>query len=456
MNINLKNAKELQTIKGWGTSACWWSQACPQNETAEEIANLLYTQEGLNLNIYRYNVGGGTDEENYRVKNPWRRTENPLIYDKENESYSWDFSKDANAVSFMKRCLDKGNIDTLIFFANSPHYSLCSTGQASGSLLYHTCNLPKMNYRKFATTFLDITQHFLDEGYPVKYVSPINEPQWKWGGGFVWQEGCHYECEEVVEVLHIFAEEIIKRNMPVKLYAPESGAMLENTPEYLEAILADETIMKVLDVFAFHSYHSDNDVELRYEFKEKLVDKHPEIRFDMSEWCELPNKSHTKNFKGALITARIIGQDMAYTGSITWTSWVAVNQFSIKEDGFDYSDATITANDDFSSWYVAKRYYGFAHFSKYIPVGSTVLDFGFRPMNDDNDFNAFAYKTPNGETVVVVVNEGDDNEVVIDGDFSSMKIVKSVQDDELKEIFDGTFDKNIKSSSNSIMTIILK
>lgn len=456
MIIDLKNAKPLQTTKGWGTSACWWSQYCPEGDTAEEIANLLYSKDGLNLNIYRYNVGGGTDEENYRVKNPWRRTESPLIFDKENETYSWDFSKDKNAVSFMKRCLDKGNIDTLIFFANSPHYSLCSTGQASGSLLYHTCNLPKMNYRKFATTFLDITQHFIDEGYPVKYVSPINEPQWKWGGGYVWQEGCHYECEEVVEVLHIFAEEILKRNMPVKLYAPESGAMLENTPEYLEAILKDETIMKVLDVFAFHSYHNDNEPEMRYEFKEQLVDKNPDLRFDMSEWCELPNKSHTKNFKGALITARIIGQDMAYTGSQSWTSWVAVNQISIKEDVFDYGDATLEASNDFSEWYIAKRYYGFAHFSKYIPVGSTVLDFSFRPMNDSNDFNAFAYKTPDDENVIVVVNEGEDNSIEIVGDYKNMRVIKSVQDDELKEIKNGDFESVIDVEQNSIMTIILK
>lgn len=455
MNINLKDATKLQKIKGWGTSSCWWSQYCPQNETAEEIANLLYTKDGLNLNIYRYNVGAGTDEDNYRVANPWRRTESPLLFDRETEEYSWDFSRDANAVSFMKRCLDKGNIDTLIFFANSPHYSLCSTGQGSGSLLMHTCNLPKMNYRKFATTFLDITQHFLDEGYPVKYVSPINEPQWKWGGSYVWQEGCHYETEEVVEVLHIFAEEIIKRGMPVRLYAPESGALLENTPEYLEAIKQDDTIMSVLDVFAYHSYHSDNDVQARYDFKKQLVDANPDINFEMSEWCELPNKSHTKNFKGALITARIIGQDMAYTGSQSWTSWVAVNQISIKEDGFDYGDATLYANNDFSTWGIAKRYYGFAHFSKYIPVGSTVLDFGFRP-DEDNTFNAFAYQTPNDETVLVIVNEGEDTEFTIDGDYSAMKIISSYQDNELKDVYNGAYQSKLSIAKDTIQTIILK
>lgn len=88
----------------------------------------------------------------------------------------------------------------------------------------------------------------------------------------------------------------------------------------------------------------------------------------MSEWCELPNKSHTKDFKGALITARIIGQDIVYSGCVSWTSWVAVNNFSIKEDGFDYSDAMITADFDFSDWYVAKDIMGLLIFQNLFPL----------------------------------------------------------------------------------------
>ena len=74
----------------------------------------------------------------------------------------------------MRKCLDLGNIDTLIVFANSPHWSQTSTGQASGSLMMHTCNLPKANYRKFADYFLTATQRLIDEGFPVKYVSTID------------------------------------------------------------------------------------------------------------------------------------------------------------------------------------------------------------------------------------------------------------------------------------------
>ena len=453
MKINLVNAKKMQTLKGFGTSSCWWSHYCKNEKTQDEIAELLYGDSGLKLNIYRYNIGGGTDENNYRVENPWRRTESMFVFDREKEEGYWDFSLDATAKEVMRKCLDKGNIDTLIVFANSPHWSQTSTGQASGSLMYHTCNLPKMNYRKFADYILTVTQELIDDGFPVKYVSPINEPQWKWGGSFVWQEGCHYEPEEMAEVMHIFAEEIIKRNMSVKLYGPESGEMMGLTPEYLELLKKDELVMSVMPIFAYHSYHSDNDVKIRADFKNELVAKNPELRFDMSEWCELPNKSHTKDFKGALITARIIGQDLIYAGAESWTSWVAVNQFSIKEDGFDYSDATLTATDDYSEWYVAERYYGFAHFSKYIPKNSVCLDNGFFP-DENNDFNAFSFLTPENKTVTVIVNESSEKEIILDGGFSKMQVIESLQEYKLKTVYEGDFNNNIKVKENSVLTII--
>lgn len=455
MKIDLREMKKLQTLKGWGTSACWWSQYCADEKAAEEIAELLYGDSGLGLNIYRYNIGGGTDPQNCRVTNPWRVTESFYKYDRENATGEYDYTADKTAINMMKRCLQKGNVDTLIVFANSPHYSHTSTGQASGSLINHTCNLPMSNYRKFADYFLTCTQTLIDMGFPVKYVSPINEPQWKWGGSYVWQEGCHYETEEMVAVYHIFAEEIIKRGMDVKLYGPESGEMMGLTPEYIKAITADETIMKVMDIFAYHSYHDDNNPKIRLDFKKEIVEKYPQFRFDMSEWCELPNKSHTKNFKGALITARIIGQDLAYAGAESWTSWVAVNQFSIKEDGNDYSDATITATNDFSDWYVARRYWGFAHFAKYIPVGSVCLDNGFFP-DETNDFNAFSFLKPNGETVTVVVNEGEERELEINGNYTEMKIIQSVDEDYLNEIYNGEFNGKITVKQNSILTVIAK
>ena len=455
MRIDLDNTVKMQKITGFGTSSCWWSPFCKGAKAQKKIASLLYGDEGLGLNIYRYNVGAGFDPDNCRISNPWRRSESFYKFDIESEQGEYDFSADKTAVDFMKKCLAHGNIDTLILFANSPHWSFTSSGQSSGSLLYHTCNLPKMNYKKYADYFLTITQHFLDEELPVKYISPINEPQWKWGGPHVWQEGCHYDVDEVAEVFHIFAKEIKKRKIPVKLYGPESGEMGGLTKKYLKAFMADKDIRDTLGAFAFHSYHSDNKPRDRVKFKKGLVSENPKLRFDMSEWCELPNKSHARNFRGALITARVIGQDLIYAGSSSWTSWVAVNQISIKDDGFDYSDGLMSASDDFSEWYINERYYALAHFSKYIPVGSYCLDLSFFP-DRKNEFNVFAFRTPSRETVLVIVNEGKEREIEIGGRFKSMKSIVSDKDSKLKINYDGDFRSAIDIESETITTLILK
>ena len=454
MKINLLNGKAMQTTKGWGTSACWWSQACKDSDTQDKIIDLLYGKDGLGLNIYRYNIGGGTDPENFRVPDPWRRTESMMLFDKEKEEESWDFTRDRTAVEVMKKALATGNVDTLILFANSPHYSQTSTGQASGGFLKHTCNIPKSKYKAFADYFLTVTEHFIREGLPVTYISPINEPQWKWGGNIVWQEGCHYEPEEVAEVLHIFATEIRRRNIPVRLCIPESGELLQTTPKYLYTLLADDDIMSLTDIIAYHSYHVDDSPESRYEFRDQIVRAHPQYRFDMTEWCELPCKHHTRDFKGALITARIIGQDMSICRAVSWTSWVAVNGIATKEDGYDYADSLISASADFSRWSIAERYYGFAHFSKYIPVGSTALDIGLRPTADNNDFNAFAFKRPDGKNVLVAVNEGGEMPLEIVGEYAHMQVIKSDKSEKLATVYDGEFKPQITVDRDTIITAL--
>ncbi|MDE5604939.1 MAG: hypothetical protein K2I73_05100 [Eubacterium sp.] len=458
ITVDLKNAEKKQTLKGFGTSACWWSQNVSDEKTADEISDLLYSEKGLNLNIYRYNVGGGWNEKNCRVFNPWRKCESFYVYDDNNEDEhykgdGYDFEKDKNAYSFMKTCLAKGSIDTVILFANSPHYSFTSSGQASGSLMHHTCNLPKCNYKRFAEYFLDITEHFIEDGIPVTHISPINEPQWKWGGNHVWQEGCHYEPEEVAEVFHIFAEELEKRNLDIQLYGPESGEIGGLTEEYLRLFKNDKLIMKHLGAFAIHSYHVDNDTQIRKDFYNNIVIPNPDIRFDMSEWCELPCKSDTKSIKGALITARIIGNDFSLLGAESWTSWVAVNQiYDVKGDGKDYSDGLLSATNGFTYYYIAKRYYAFLHFSKFIKIGATVLKIEYA---SDSKLNVYTFVNPDGQKVAVIVNEGKAEDIEFLTDEKNCEIYTTTAKKNFRKDFSGAFNGSIHSKASSITTVVL-
>jgi len=197
--------RTIQTFEGWGTSACWWPQMIEDETMAEEIARALFSADGLNLDIYRYNVGGGeNDNPASRIWERARRTESFYVYNPGTEQYEYDFSRDANARRMLDKAVEQGAKE-VVLFCNSPHFSMTRSGQASGGLEESVSNLPPENYQAFVDYLLTIADWFVEQGYPVSGISPINEPQWGWGGGWVGQEGCHYTPEETVTLLELFA-----------------------------------------------------------------------------------------------------------------------------------------------------------------------------------------------------------------------------------------------------------
>ena len=119
-----------QEITGWGTSAAWWSQIAGDSENAEELARLLYSEEGLGLNIYRYNVGAGEKDQEHSVildyaphNYDWRASESFLVYNEETGEYEYDWTQDAAAQKMLDLCLNYGCIDTVVLFANSSSLS---------------------------------------------------------------------------------------------------------------------------------------------------------------------------------------------------------------------------------------------------------------------------------------------------------------------------------------------
>lgn len=448
MKINLSSAGKLKILKGFGGSAAWWSPQIKDEKTARDVAALLYGDDGLKMNIYRYNVGGGYENNNLRMANPWRKVESFMEKD---GSYNWE--KDEYGVGMMKAALDTGNIDTLIFFVNSPHFAHTVSGQTSGGFTEYFSNLDKNKYDDFAKYLIDIAEHFIEEGYPVKYISPINEPQWKWGGDYVWQEGCHYEPQEVKACFLAFARELERRKSSLLLYGPESGNISDLTKEYYNLLASDERIMKYLDVFAYHSYGSDDDIQNKIQFGEWAEKNVKTPRFDMSEWCELPCKNDTESIESALIMARIIGEDLIYSRADSWTAWVCANQWdNAVRDGKCYSDGLLVAKDDFSDYYRAMRYYAVAHYSKYIPSGSISLDIGY---NTSRKFSVFAFETPDKSTVLVVSNSSNASRVLEpDIAYECAEVISTTQEYQLrKEI---VFSKKITVAPKSIATVIIK
>ena len=161
---------QYQSMTGFGASAAWWAQTVPQGaQSAADLATSLYTDEGIGLTIYRYNIGGGSWDYNayedhaagdFVVYPEMRNTQSAFIaenYDKSRsaadnfaDDANYDFSKDANALEFMRLCAEQegSTVERIILFANSPHYLLTTSGKTNGDYAYQS-NLPKENYQAY-------------------------------------------------------------------------------------------------------------------------------------------------------------------------------------------------------------------------------------------------------------------------------------------------------------------
>ncbi len=468
LTINLENQSE--EFAGFGCSSCWWSQIVGKSENKEEVAKLLYSKEGLGLNIYRYNVGAGS-ADNFKdtIWDPWRRSESFYVYDYETETGYYDFTRDAAAQEFLDLCLSYGCIDTVVLFANSPHYSMTVNNKSGGNENWWTCNLPEENFEAYADYFLTITEYFLDKGVPVKYISPVNEPNWAWGqGGNQSQEGCFYDSESLYGVYKAFAKEIQERGLDIKLSGPEIGEIGGRIWEWFEYMYNDPEIRPYLANLSYHSYWTDNLVTRKIDLGKWIKENVPGIHVEMSEWCHLPCTAPIDSIDGAILQARVIANDINFTDVNSWTAWVGVNGIGVGSDGKDYSDGLLVANADASEIGVAMRYYAMAHYTKFIPVGSKKVEttkdiFDYVEVKDGNGVvtdgnyltNMVSFLTPDGKVVTVITNEGADRDVKFKVDRSNMTVYTTTQAAQLEETYSGKKTK-ITIPEKSITTIVFE
>ena len=88
--FNDTNGDGLGEFEGWGTSLCWWANRIGYSEQlTSQAAELFFSDEGLDMNIGRYNVGGG-DATGEIQEVPVN--ENALFYDLETEGRTPEYA----------------------------------------------------------------------------------------------------------------------------------------------------------------------------------------------------------------------------------------------------------------------------------------------------------------------------------------------------------------------------
>lgn len=443
--IVIDKTKKYQTFEEFGTSSCWWAQTISDDALAREIAEKLYDEEkGLGLKIFRYNIGGGeADNPDCRIWDTARRTESFYVLNEETGEYTYDFSRDANARRVMDYAVEYG-AEKIILFCNSPHFSMTKSGHASGGLEEYSSNLPKENYKSFVDYVLTIADWFVEQGYPIYAISPINEPQWSWGSpDWVGQEGCHYEPEEAIELLEMFAIEMQKRNSPYKLNGPENGQMNWGYYAYVEKFFESEILNNFCDTYSGHSYWMDNTYEEKAEVGKKIRKEYPDKKYEMSEWCELPLTIDSTTIDSGLYMAKVIVDDLNLMNAVSWQSWTAVN-----------GDGLMDRNAD-GELILYNRYYAFKHFTSFIKPGMTRVRI-FENMKKKSTLKTVAFTGDNNETVIVIVNPDNEQNLKIGGIIGEAKIYLTDTEHNCEKIYEGKFEKNITIPEKSIMTIRVK
>lgn len=432
-----------QTFENFGTSSAWWAQTIDDEDTAKEIARMLYDSEtGLGLSVFRYNIGAGeADNPDTRVAYETRKTESFYVLNEETGEYEYDFTRDKNARRMLDLAVEYG-ADEVILFCNSPHYSMTVSGQASGGLSEYQSNLPEKNYEAFVDYVLTIADWFVEQGYPVTAISPINEPQWGWGGEWVGQEGCHYTADETVAVLELFATTMKERGCTYKLNGPESGQMDSNYYEYIDKFFASDILNEFCDTYSGHSYWLDNNIWAKTETGNKFLEQYPDKKFEMSEWCELPLTIDSTTIDSGLYMANIIIQDLNLLNAVSWQSWTAVNG-----DGLmDIIDGELI---------IYNRYYAYKHFSSFIEEGMTRLEV-LDSFKENSQLASTAFTDEEKNVIILVNNSETEQEINLGGIcYTDMEVYRTDADTNCEQIYSGEFEKSQVLPAKSITTFII-
>ena len=265
---NLDVANAFQEFDGWGLSLSWWAteigdwtrQGSSGMQKREEVMEAIYGNSGLNLNIARYNVGGGDDPSHTHMTDDrntpgWRGATKSTATDPSgneyttytaNENYYFTES-DGSTIDWQNTpdwrqlwVLDwiQSNRDDVLteYYSNSPPYWMTNSGCTSGGVktdsdlkdnLYGSDkygntdrglpneNLPEGNNQLFVEYLLDVYEYLTSQGFTFENIQPFNESSsnyWYWGANGD-QEGCHFSAQQQIEILHLLDLEMQKRGI---------------------------------------------------------------------------------------------------------------------------------------------------------------------------------------------------------------------------------------------------
>ncbi len=384
--ITVDPAKRFQVVKGFGASGAWWPNYVAEfpAEDRDRILRLLFTDGGADLTIYRYNLPAGDGED---VTDPLRRT--ALV---EVAPGKYDFERDWKARRILREVRALG-VERFVLFTKSPPPRMLRNGKVSGGEGGGSNLRPEFR-KDFARYLLDLTEHYTKEfDLPEVVLSPINEPQWRWGGDGRRQEGCHYTPSELRDMVRTLVEENRRRGLDIEIETSESGEWKGENRDFAKALFDDPVIAAGMRTYAVHSYWSSD--EDRRKFVEWFRGRYPNKALAMTEYCQMEH-GHDLGIESGLRMADVMHEDLVVAEVESWQWWLCVFAGG-------YKDALIYAHPETRKIEPTKRLWVMGNFSRFVRPGATRV-----AARAEGELKASAYLTPDGSAVaVVIINRGE-------------------------------------------------
>ncbi len=244
VTVRLDPSYKQQKFEGWGTSLAWFANATGDYPPAirEKLARLLFGDDGLNLNIARYNIGGGNapDVKDYlraggAVEGWWKApagtTREDVDWWDADDPADWNKNADATQRWWVDRI--KKDITHWEAFSNSPPWFMTESGYVSGNFDAGKDQLKTDSVEDFARYLVGVTER-LEKAHGIKVdtLDPFNEPNTNYWGTKLGADGRPVGGRQ--EGAHIGPE---LQQKVIKALAP----VLEKSRTHAEISAMDET-----------------------------------------------------------------------------------------------------------------------------------------------------------------------------------------------------------------------
>ena len=389
--INIDTNQIDQTIEGWGSSLCWWAAQVGTWKEAkvDSIVDLITSPEKLNMNIFRYNIGGGDDPAHlggHMVKGKGKRAEMEGFKSSVSAPYNW--SADKGQRILMLKIKAKRPDAVFEAFSNSPPYWMTFSGCAAGNVDPLQDNLKPEFYGAFCDYLIDVCKHYKEQyGIEFKTLEPFNESTSNYWYNLGSQEGCHFTPKTQMKIIRILAPKLKASGLKTVISASDE-TNIASCIKVLKAYQSAGDILEKVGQLNTHTYSGTNSERTGAYQLTKSIGK----PFWQSETG--PSGKSKTSFGSNLGLAQKLFDDMRYMKPQAWLDWQLMEE---RNDVW----CLMRCNFNTQEYKIVKNFYVRMQITRFFKQGYSIVETG-------NDEVLAAINPEKTELVVAVVNKSEE------------------------------------------------